>query len=189
MNDKLHSYILQVPLHLYKNFGILASYQQDYKTPGSSSPLQERRHLHLLSTRLQDLGEKDVAKTPRFLFTIEKIGTFVYIKGFVSPFPNYQGFSSPLRRSVSSPTSRGSFPRFQATKVSFHHWEDKDFVKATKGFAFPFLSYQGIHFPVSKLHPYIHKVALHLQQERRCLSCCLRLFQDSRVLFHHESFS
>jgi hypothetical protein len=38
-------------------------------------------------------------------------------------------------------------------------------------------------------HSSIHKVPLHLQQERRRLRCCLRLFQDSRVPLHHGSIS
>ena len=72
---------------------------QDYHQD-SSSPLQERRHLRLLSTRLQDnkllftiekIGRPSphqgfrfpVSKLPRFLFTIEKT------KGFAFPFLSY----------------------------------------------------------------------------------------------------
>jgi hypothetical protein len=37
-----------------------------------------------------------VSKLPRFLFTIEKIGAFVYIKGFDSPFCKLHFMSSYL---------------------------------------------------------------------------------------------
>jgi hypothetical protein len=46
----------------------------------------------------------------------------------------------------------------------------------TLGFRFTMEAFQqGFRFPVLKLHSYIHKVPLHLQQERLRLSCCLAL--------------
>ncbi len=100
-------------------------------------------------------------KPSRFLFTIEKIGAFACNKGFAFPFPRYYGVSDAV--------------------FTFYK---------TLGFRFTMeVFHQGSPFPVSKLHSYIHKVPLHLQQERRRLSCCLRLFQDSRVPFHHGSIS
>ncbi len=68
----------------------------------------------------------------------------------------------------------------KATKVSLHHWKDKKgfsstFPSYTKGFTFPFLSYQGLRFPIFQLP--------------RRLSCCPHLYRYSRVPLHHGSIS
>ncbi len=100
-------------------------------------------------------------KPSRFLFTIEKIGAFTSNKDFAFPFPNYYDVSTVV--------------------LTFYK---------TLGFRFTMeVFHRGSHFLVSKLKSYIHKIPLHLQQERRCLSFCLRLFQDSRVPFHHGNIS
>ncbi len=58
-----------------------------------------------------------------------------WLKTVDLPSSSFSGFQTP--------NYTNGFVR--STKVSLHHWQDFE------GFAFPFVNYQGLYFPVSKL--------------------------------------